>query len=162
MDGAASGPTNKAGCGGLIRNDQGNWLMGFSRNIGQANSFMAETWALCDGLMLCLQLNLQSVVIELDARALVDALNSTTYANAVVSPLFDNCRQLVARFSRGCIRHIYHEANICADKLSRLGLVQSLDFVLHHSPLVDLLPLIEANKHGLYSNRRCPAPYSVL
>ncbi|XP_030970020.1 uncharacterized protein LOC115990321 [Quercus lobata] len=116
MDGAASGPTNKAGCGGLIRNDQGNWLMGFSRNIGQANSFMAETWAL----------------------------------------------QLVARFSRCCIRHIYHEANICADKLSRLGLVQSLDFVLHHSPLVDLLPLIEANKHGLYSNRRCPAPYSVL
>ena len=42
IDGVASRPTNRAGCGGLIRNDQGNWLMGFSRNIGQANSFMAE------------------------------------------------------------------------------------------------------------------------
>ena len=57
-DGAASGSTNTTGCGGLIRNDQGNWLVGFSRNIGLANSFMAETWALRDGLMLCLQLNL--------------------------------------------------------------------------------------------------------
>ena len=136
--------------------------MGFSRNIGQANSFMVESWALRDGLMLCLQLNLQNIVIELDASALVDALNSPTYDNVVISPLFDDCRQLVARFSRCCIRHIYREANICVDKLSKLGLVQSLDFVLHHSPPVDLVSLIESDKCGLYSNRRCPAPYSIL
>ena len=105
-DGAASGPTNRASCGGLIRNDQGNWLMGFSRNIGQANSFMAECWALRDGLLLCLQQNLQNIVIELDASALVAALNSPMYVNAVVSPLFDDCRQLVGQFSRCCIRHI--------------------------------------------------------
>ena len=149
-------------CGGLIRNDKGNWLMGFSRNIGQANSFMAECWALRDGLMLCLQLNLQNIVIKLDASALVDALNSPTYANVVVSPLFDNCSQLVARFSRCCIRHICREANMCADKLSKLGLVQALYFVLHHNPPVELVHLIEADKCGLYSNRRCPAPHSVL
>lgn len=137
-NGAASEPTKKARCGGLIKDDQGNWMVGFSRNIGQANSFMAETWALWDGLMLCLQLNLQNVVIELDARALVDALSSSAYANTVVSPLFDDCKQLVARFSWCCIRHIYCEANMCADNLSRLGLVQSLDFVLYPSPPVEL------------------------
>ena len=80
----------------------------------------------------------------------------------MVSPLFDDCRQLVGRFSRCCIRHIYCEANMCTDKLSKLGLVQALDFVLHHSPPVDLVHLIEADKCVLYSNRRCPIPHSVL
>lgn len=51
---------------------------------------------------------------------------------------------------------------MCADSLSKLGLVQSLDFVLYPSPPVDLAPLIEADKRGLYSNRRCPAPFSVF
>ena len=45
---------------------------------------------------------------------------------------------------------------MCADKLSRLGLLQSVDFVLFSSPLVDLLPFIEVDKCGLYTNRVCP------
>ena len=50
---------------------------------------------------------------------------------------------------------------MCTDKLSKLGLVQALDFVLHHSPPVDLVQLIEDDKCGLYSNKRCPVPHSV-
>ena len=44
---------NAMGCGGLIRDDQGNWLGGFLRHIGHTNSFIAEVWALRDGLQLC-------------------------------------------------------------------------------------------------------------
>ena len=42
-------------------------------------------------------MNLQSVIVELDARALVDALNNPAYANTILSPLFDDCKQLVTR-----------------------------------------------------------------
>ena len=45
---------------------------------------------------------------------------------------------------------------MCADKLSRLGLLQSVDFVLFSNPPMDLLPLIEVDKCGLYTNRVCP------
>ena len=41
------------GGGGLIRDDRGNWVMGFTRKIENANSFIAEIWALRDGLLLC-------------------------------------------------------------------------------------------------------------
>ena len=41
-------------------------------------------------------------------------------------------------------------------QLSRLGLLQFVDFVLFSSPPVDLLPLIEVDKCGLYTNRVCP------
>ena len=61
--------------GGLIRDARGNWVIGFTRKLGRINSFIAEAWALRDGLLLCCQLKLFAVVVELDAKALVDALS---------------------------------------------------------------------------------------
>ena len=94
--------------------------MGFARKIGKADSFLAELWELRDGLLLCQQMNLTATVIELDAKAIVDAFTNPTYSNSIVSTLFDDCKQLVTSFSQHCIRHIYREANSCADHLANL------------------------------------------
>ena len=51
-------------------------MTGFARRIGNTSNYMAELWALLDGLQLCLQMNAQSVIIELDAKVIMDALNS--------------------------------------------------------------------------------------
>ena len=96
-DGAADVAAGSAGGGGLIRDDQGNWIIGFTRKISKAYSFLAETWALHDGLLLCNQLNLNVVMVELDAKALVDALKNPSYANTIVSSLFDDCRHLASQ-----------------------------------------------------------------
>ena len=56
-DGAAAGNPGQAGCGGLIRNEHGEWLCGFSRSIGCADNFMVELWGLRDGLTLCIDLH---------------------------------------------------------------------------------------------------------
>ena len=87
-----------AGGGGLLRDDAGNWVMGFARKIGKADSFLAELWELRDGLLLCQQMNLTAIVIELDAKAIVDAFTNPTYSNSIFSTLFDDCRQLVIVF----------------------------------------------------------------
>lgn len=80
-DGSSTASSGTSGGGGLIRDDRGNWVVGFSRKIGKVNSFLAEIWALRDGLILCNQLNLNAVMVELDAKALVDALNNPFYVN---------------------------------------------------------------------------------
>ena len=98
---------NAAGCGGLIRDDQGNWFGGFLRHVGHANSFIAKVWALRDGLQLCHLQNHQSVIVKLDASALVTALNNPVYANTIISPLFDDCQQLIARIPQCRIKHIF-------------------------------------------------------
>ncbi|KAK9983118.1 hypothetical protein SO802_032643 [Lithocarpus litseifolius] len=144
-----------AGGGGLIRDEQGNWVAGYTRRVGKANSFTAEAWALRDGLVLCCQLNLSSIVVESDAKALIDALNNPVHDISVVSPLLDDCKQLAAQFSRIVFRHIYREANSCADHLANMGRLQSSEFVGYSSPPVDLLTLIEADCQGLYSVRHC-------
>lgn len=65
-----------AGGGGVIRDWSGRWIAGFSRNIGIASSLMAELWAIRDGLMLCVERNLDMVEIEMDAKAVVDMLGN--------------------------------------------------------------------------------------
>lgn len=119
--------------------------MRFTRKIGKASSFLAETWALRDGLLFCNQLKLNAIMVELDAKALVDALKNPAYANTIVSSLFDDCRRLAAQIPHLSIKHIYREANRCANCLASLGSCQSLDFISSFCPPVDLVPLIMAD-----------------
>ena len=56
---------------------------------------MAELWGLRDGLILCCNLHLPSLIVELDAKATVDAFLNSNYENNVISPILDDCRQLM-------------------------------------------------------------------
>ncbi|KAE8664333.1 hypothetical protein F3Y22_tig00112800pilonHSYRG00027 [Hibiscus syriacus] len=51
-DGAFNPSSKAAGGGGLIRNNNGEWIVGYSRNIGHCSGLQAELWALLDGLHL--------------------------------------------------------------------------------------------------------------
>ena len=97
-------------------------------------------------------------MVELDAKALVDALQNPSYANIIVSSLFDDCRHLAAQIPHICIKHIYREANRCADRLAYLGSCQAVDFISYSCPPVDLLPLVAADCQEMAVNRRCPNP----
>ncbi|KAL0016573.1 hypothetical protein SO802_003642 [Lithocarpus litseifolius] len=46
----------------------------YARAIGHTSSVAAELWATRDGINLCIDLNLTNVVIELDAKIVVDLL----------------------------------------------------------------------------------------
>ena len=83
-----------------MRDEEGIWIAGFMRRIGATTSFEAELWGLRDGLMLCSNLNISSLVVELDAKAIVDVLLNADYVNNVISPILDDCRLLMTRFSR--------------------------------------------------------------
>lgn len=71
-DRASFGNRGLASCGGIVRDEHGNWVAGFSRKIGITSSFMVELWGLKDRLTLCNNLNISSLVVELDAKAIVD------------------------------------------------------------------------------------------
>ena len=95
-------------------------------------------------------------MVELDAKALVDALNNPSYANTIVSLLFVDCRRLAVHIPHLSINHIYREANRCANRLANLGNCQSLDFISYSCPPIDLVPLVAAYCQGMFFNRLCP------
>ncbi|PKI11377.1 hypothetical protein CRG98_049539 [Punica granatum] len=46
----SSGCPDVAGPGGLIRDDNGQWILGFARNIGYGTAAVAELWGVLTGL----------------------------------------------------------------------------------------------------------------
>ncbi|KAL0016799.1 hypothetical protein SO802_003868 [Lithocarpus litseifolius] len=119
---------------------------------------MAELWALHDGLQLCLQLNAHSVNIELDAKVIVDALNSPTPLNSTVPSILEECRHLANQILQKSFRHIYKEANKCTDFLARIGTLLDNDFMVFSSLPVNLVSILEADAIGWYVNRLCFGP----
>ena len=63
-----------AGSGGVFRDEDSNWVLGYSRHIVITSSFIAELWPMQDGLSLCINRNSLAVDIELDAKAIIDVL----------------------------------------------------------------------------------------
>ena len=47
---------------------------------------------------MCCNLNISSLEIELDAKAIVDILNKPAFENSIISPILDDCRLLIGRF----------------------------------------------------------------
>ena len=159
-DGASKGNPGLAGCGGVVRNEDGRWITGFARRIGVTTSFVAELWGLREGLLLCSNLNVQFLVIELDAKAVVDVFLNPNYQNNAVSPILEDCRQLLLRFQQIQIKHCFRQANRCADLLARMSLDQVTDFVSFNCPPVDIRGIVEEDIVGRFVSRLCPV--SVL
>ena len=154
IDGSLVDSLGLAGGGGVVRDDQGNWVIGFARRIGPVNSFIAELWSLRDGLFLCVQAQVQALIVEMDAKALVDDFSNQTNSNVIISPLMKDCRQLASQIPQVSFRHVYRETNRCADQLAKLGSSMEIDFVVFSSP-VDIISVVESDCHGLYGNRLC-------
>ena len=95
-DGSCSEPHGLASCGGVVRNDDGHWVVGFSKRIEVTSNFAAELWGLREGLKLCCcTLNILCLEIEMDAKSIVNVLWNADYVNEIISPILDDCRQLL-------------------------------------------------------------------
>ena len=116
-------------------------------------------WGLREGLLLCCDLDISHLEIELDAKAIVDVLGNPSYVNHVISPILDDCRMLCSRFQQVQIKHCYREVNRCADSLARLSLTLDADFSSFLSPPVDIFSVFEDDLNGMYFDRLCPDPF---
>ena len=154
-DGCATGSTGLVGCGGVVHDSHGEWISRFSRHIGTTNSFVDELWGLRDGLLLCSDLNIPFLIVEMDAKSIVEIFCKMGYVNDVISPILDDCRMLITKFQQVQFKHCFRQSNQCADALARLGADQDLDFRIFDSPLVDAFVFFEQDINGLCFNRLC-------
>ncbi|KAL0000423.1 hypothetical protein SO802_014204 [Lithocarpus litseifolius] len=81
------------------------------------NSLEAKLWAIRDGLIICNQLLIRALYIELDAKAVIRLLTSKDDSYAQYAPIIDHCRNLLNLYPNWKIQHCYREANACADAL---------------------------------------------
>ena len=97
-NGSAVGNPRIAGGGGLIHNENGDWVMGFARSLGITLGVMAKLWALKNGLMLASQLRIADICVELDVELIILLLNNYSINNLMLEPLLNDCRTLLRKF----------------------------------------------------------------
>ena len=106
-DGAFLGNPGKVGRGGLIHDHHGKWVKGYMRYIGVGTSIIAKFWALPDGLILASHLGINQLLVELDAKVIVDLVLSKKPSNKSYSSMFIDYRYLLGQFHRIKISHVY-------------------------------------------------------
>ncbi|KAL3527980.1 hypothetical protein ACH5RR_012636 [Cinchona calisaya] len=134
-DDSSWGNPSIAGGGGVIRNSLGEWIVGFSRQLGVASNNLAEVWALRDGLKLTLDSHCTRLFVETDSHNIIHLLNSKNSANHTFSHVIDDCRVLLRQFHQVKVQHAFCEANVVADCLAKEGAKQHEIFVIHYVPL---------------------------
>ena len=121
------------------------------RSIGFATSVLVEFWALRDDLKLALSEGIQNLIVELDARLVVDLVNSNVDTNKPYSPLLHDCKCLLRRIPWVQVVHVYREGNQCADALAGWGSTMEEVFVVFSSPPShDVLYLVNMDIAGIF------------
>lgn len=147
------GNPGRASGGGLIRDDKGVWIKGYARNIDHTTNATAELWALRDGLRLCSALKLPTMIIELDAKIIVDLLQKEDSHQNCIDALVSDSKSELRAIPMVQVQHSYHDANKCTNALARKGALLSQDFVVFLDPLVEVSLLLSLDSVGVAYDR---------
>ena len=124
------------------------------KKFGIASSVTAELWALKDGLQLAFQLGISHILVELDAKIVVDLLHSSKAPINSFSSLLNDCRYLLRQFHQARIRHIFREANRGENYLIKGGCTFAGTPVVFYFPYSEeLCNILNSDASGLYSFR---------
>ena len=113
---------------------------------------MVELWILRDGLILAKDLNLNSLIVELDAKSVVQLMNSDS-SNMLMEPLLTDWRTLLKAIPNKRVEHIYSEANHYANALARIGARRNFSFVVFVEPPPMVEFLLASDKVNTFCNK---------
>ena len=67
-------------------------------------------------------------------HVLVHLLTNPSFINLMLEALLNDCRILIRTFPNCTVTHIFREANKCAYRLAKMGVVQLTDFHILYEP----------------------------
>ena len=146
----------------MIRNANGEWVRGFARAIGTTTSAVAKLWDLCDRIRLCIALKCPTVIIELDAKLVVNLLHKEDRNQNGLDAILGDCKEGLRDILMVKIQHCYREANKCADALARRGAILSQDFVIFLEPPADVSLLLSLDAAGVAFDQFVSDPVVVV
>ena len=148
IDGSRIGSTNCIAAGGLLRNHNGDWIGGFTANLGTGEILLAEMWALYFGLKLASRLNCTNIQVESDSSLVVNLVTNQWNDTHPLHSLIVDCKRLWHGNWVCSIKHIYRECNDVADGPAHLGHSMELGWHVLENPPAYLLGRLDDDRHG--------------
>ncbi|CAJ2643293.1 unnamed protein product [Trifolium pratense] len=150
VDGSCLGSPVRAGFGGIIRNDSGYYLSGFSGFIqGSSDILHAELLAIYQGLTLAKNMAIDELVCYSDSLHCINLIKGPNINYHVYAVLIQDIKELISQ-SNTTICHTFREGNNCVDCLAKLGASSDSDLTIHASPPEGLLDILRSDATGTF------------
>lgn len=125
-DGASSGNPGPSGAGGVIYDEKGRRVDGYSLPLGVTTNNVAEYTALREGLDRLIGLGARRAEIFLDSELVVRQIEGRYRVKSPqLAPLLRQVKERLAKIPLHRVRHVPREENGEADRLARDGIDRS-------------------------------------
>ncbi|KAH9716124.1 reverse transcriptase domain-containing protein [Citrus sinensis] len=151
-DGAKKG-FGQTGAGGLLRDFNGNWIMGFIVNLGTCSVLSAELWGLLHGLRMAWEYGFRRIQVGVDNKSVVHLVTMASVPDNENATLIKAIRDLLERDWSVQLKHVYREANYAADFLASYSLNSPIGFHVLLSPPPEIVGLICKDAYGVAHSR---------
>lgn len=142
-----------ASCGGILRNHLGEWIGGYMKIIGECSIVEAEAWGILLGLRVAASKGGGKVIVESDAKNVVDCLKGTKVMSGNCQTLISACKREMENFDKVDIIHILREKNKAADAISKLNQGNSKEIRIFESPPLAIVTCLQNDLHGIPCRR---------
>jgi hypothetical protein len=127
--------------GEIARDCKGIFLAASCKEIHfVADPFMAEAYALRDGLSLAQFLGGNKVIIQSDNVQVIETLMNGCFSATSSSAIFDDCRILSAGYREILFEHCSREVNQVSHELARHSVINHVDEFWDNHPPSFILP----------------------
>ncbi|KAH9725573.1 putative ribonuclease H protein [Citrus sinensis] len=149
-------PRRATAAGGVIRDSVGNWVSGFSMNIGESSVIMAELWGLYQGLSLAWNVGIRHLLVEVDSLCVTQMISQQMVVPNVSYALVVAIRDFLNRNWQINISHIYREANSAADFMANMAHLIPHGLQLFSNPPVGIYSILSQDMYGVCQPRIIP------
>ncbi|GLJ43721.1 hypothetical protein SUGI_0910340 [Cryptomeria japonica] len=125
FDGACRGNLGVSGFGAVVRNAEGDLILGTYGALGRATNIEAKIHALLAGLNLCVNNSLSNIIIEGDSLIVINGIIKSKFENKKLSKWIPCISHLLSSIGIYEVTHTYREGNWLADFLANLGIDSS-------------------------------------
>ncbi|KAF7813360.1 putative reverse transcriptase [Senna tora] len=154
VDGACSrSEVVRAACGGLVRDNNGNFLVGFTRNLGDCSATQAEIWGVLSGLMTAWHHGYRKVILEMDSLVAFNMILGRVPEAHPFSSLVQRIHNFLSLDWVVKFQHTYREGNRAADAFASYAYNTSFHLAFVSNPPLEVVSVIDADRRGLGSVR---------
>ncbi|QHO40259.1 Putative ribonuclease H protein [Arachis hypogaea] len=130
-----------AGCGGLIRTHEGDWVGGFMANLGNCHAFRAELWGVFHGLNMAWDLGMRRIIIETDSLEVYKEISKERKSQNYNS-LVREIQKLKDKSWEIKVMHTHRSGNASADHLAKVSIRKQFRFYFLNSPSEEMKDLL--------------------
>lgn len=118
-DGCVKQTTGRASCGGIVRDEDANFVGAFTLPARNCGVLEAELWGIYHGLKKSWEMGYRKVIMESDSISAVRNVNGNETTGGPCKNLVHKCRTLMRQHWEIVIHHVPREQNQVANALAQ-------------------------------------------